>query len=78
MDATLVVRHLDDEERNAVPIIEEHLTDAEWQAAVKRGASFLSSHPRLGLALGGLVLDYASLDERQHFLAGVPFPQGYC
>jgi hypothetical protein len=71
----LIVKHLDDEERNAVPIIEEHLTDAEWGAALKRGASFLSSHPRLGIVLGGLVLDYASSDERLKFLSGVPQPQ---
>jgi hypothetical protein len=72
---TLVVEHLDDEERNAVPIIENHLTPDEWQAAINRGAAFLSSHPRLGIVLGGLVLDYAAPDERQKFLAGVPLPQ---
>jgi hypothetical protein len=72
---TLVVEHLDDEERNAVPIIENHLTPDEWQAAINRGAAFLSSHPRLGIVLGGLVLDYAAPDERRKFLAGVPLPQ---
>lgn len=72
---TLVVEHLDDEEQNAVPIIENHLTPDEWQAALKRGAAFLSSHPRLGIVLGGLVLDYAAPDERRKFLAGVPVPQ---
>jgi hemerythrin-like domain-containing protein len=72
---TRVGEHLDDEERNAVPIIENHLTPDEWQAALKRGAAFLSSHPWLGIVLGGLVLDYAAPDERQKFLAGVPLPQ---
>jgi Hemerythrin HHE cation binding domain len=71
----LIVEHLDDEERNGVPLIEEHLTPREWQAAIKRGASFLSSHPRLGIVLGGLVLDYASPEERRSFLSGVPAPQ---
>ena len=71
----LLVQHLDDEERNAVPLIEEHLTEDEWQEATKRGASFLSSHQRLGIVLGGLVLDYASPDEGRKFLAGVPMPQ---
>ena len=71
----LVVEHLDDEELNGVPLIQEHLTDGEWQAAVKRGVSFLSSHPRLGIVLGGLVLDYATSDERRIFMAGVPLPQ---
>jgi hypothetical protein len=70
----LVVEHLDDEERIAVPIIEEHLTPDEWQAAVKRGAAFLNTHPRLGIVLGGLVLHYASPDEGKKFLSGVPFP----
>jgi hemerythrin-like domain-containing protein len=70
-----IVEHLDDEERNAVPIIEQHLTEAEWKAAVERGASFLSKHPRMGIVLGGLVLDYASPDEQRKFLAGVPLPQ---
>ena len=34
---------------------------SEWtKAAVKRGASFLSKYPRMGIVLGGLVLDYSS------------------
>ena len=73
--AQLVVEHLDDEERNGVPIIEQHLTQQEWQAAIKRGASFLSSHPRLGIVLGGLVLDNASPAEGRKFLSGVSIPQ---
>jgi hemerythrin-like domain-containing protein len=70
----LVVEHLDDEERNAVPIIEEHLTPDEWKAATKRGAAFLNSHPRLGIVLGGLVLDYASPEEGRKLMSGVPLP----
>ena len=57
-----------------MPIIEEHLTPDEWKAATKRGAAFLNSHPRLGIVLGGLVLDYASPDEGRKFLSGVPLP----
>jgi hemerythrin-like domain-containing protein len=70
----VVVEHLDDEELNAVPLIEEHITRSEWQATVKRAAAFLKSHPRLAIVQGGLVLDYASTDERRTFLAGVPLP----
>lgn len=70
-----VLAHLDDEERDALPVIVQHLTPEEWGAAVKRGASFLTTHPRLGTVLGGLVLDYASPEERRSFLAGVPLPQ---
>ncbi len=71
-----VDRHLDDEERNAVPLIEEHLTQQEWAAAVKQAASFISPRNlRLGIVLGGLVLDAASDDERRIILSGAPLPQ---
>jgi iron-sulfur cluster repair protein YtfE (RIC family) len=73
--ARLLVEHLDEEERVAVPIIEEHMTQAEWKAATDRGASFLSSRPVMGIVLGGLLLDYADPGERRSFLAGVPVPQ---
>jgi hemerythrin-like domain-containing protein len=68
----LVVEHLDDEELNAVPVIEEHLSQDEWEATVKRATAFLTSHPKLAIVLGGLVLDYASPGERQTFMSGVP------
>jgi hemerythrin-like domain-containing protein len=68
----VVVEHLDDEELTAVPIIQEHLSQDEWDATVKRATAFLTSHPRLAIVQGGLVLDYASADERQTFMSGVP------
>lgn len=68
----VVAEHLDDEELIAVPIIEEHVSQDELDATVKRGAALLTSHPRRAIVLGGLVLDYASAEERQMFLAGVP------
>ena len=71
-----VGQHLEDEERNAVPIIEEHLTQQEWAAAVKQAASFISPRNlRLGIVLGGLVLDGASEEERRIILSGAPLPQ---
>jgi hypothetical protein len=71
-----VDRHLDDEERNAVPLIEEHLTQQEWAAAIKQGASFVSvRNLRLGVVLGGLVLGVASPEERRKILSGAPIPQ---
>jgi hypothetical protein len=74
--STCVARHLDDEERNALPVIEEHLTQREWAAAVKRGAAFISvCNLRLGLVLGGLVLDAGSEEERRIILSGAPLPQ---
>jgi hemerythrin-like domain-containing protein len=74
--SALVDDHLDDEERTALPIIEKHLRDDEWQATVKQGASFLSARNlRLGIVLGGMVLGAASDDERRVFLSNMPLPQ---
>ncbi len=68
--------HLEDEERNAVPLIEEHLTQKEWAAAIKQAASFISvRNLRLGVVLGGLVLECATEKERQKMLADAPLPQ---
>ena len=74
--STRVDQHLEDEELNAVPIIEEYLTQQEWAAAVKRAAFFISPRNlRLGIVLGGLVLDAASAEERRIIIAGAPLPQ---
>lgn len=71
-----VDEHLADEERDALPIIEKYLTREEWAAAIKRGASFLSARNlRLGIVLGGMVLDGATPDERRVLMPGVPLPQ---
>jgi hypothetical protein len=64
--------HLDDEERDVVPLIEEYLTAPEWKQAAARGASFLRTHPRLGLVFAGCVLDGVSDDDKDRFVAGVP------
>ena len=64
-------KHLDDEEFNAVPIIENTSASTSgepWSSAL----AFLTSHPRLAMVLGGLVLDYATPDERLTFMSGVP------
>jgi hemerythrin-like domain-containing protein len=74
--SALVDEHLDDEERVALPIIEKHLRDDEWRATIKRGASFLSARNlRLGIVMGGMVLDAASRDEGRAFIANMPLPQ---
>ncbi|MDT5011278.1 MAG: hypothetical protein QOH57_2895 [Mycobacterium sp.] len=64
--------HLDDEERDVVPLIEECITAPEWKKASARGASFLRTHPRLGLVLAGYIFEGASDDDKQRFLAGTP------
>lgn len=68
----LVDMHLDDEERDVVPLIEEYITAPEWEKATARGASFLRTHPRLGLVFAGCLLEGVSDDDKHRFLAGVP------
>jgi len=71
-----VDEHLEDEERNVVPLINEHIEPDEWQEAVSRAAEFLSrKNLKLGLVLGGYVLDAASAEEARRILANVPLPQ---
>lgn len=69
-----VDEHFDDEERDVVPLIAEHLAPREWRKFLAHGSAFLRAHPRWGLALGGVVLDGASSHTRQRFLGGVPLP----
>ena len=68
----LVDVHLDDEERDVVPLIEEYITAPEWKKATARGASILRTHPRLGLVFAGCMLEGVSNEDKHRFLAGVP------
>lgn len=68
----LVDVHLDDEERDVVPLIEQCITASEWKKASVRGASFLRTHPRLGLVFAGCAFEGVSDDDKHRFLAGVP------
>jgi hypothetical protein len=68
----LVDVHLDDEERDVVPLIEDCITAPEWKKVTARGASFLRAHPRLGLVFAGCVLEGVSDEDKHRFLAGVP------
>jgi hypothetical protein len=68
----LVDLHLDDEERDVVPLIEECITASEWKKATTRGASFLRTHPRMGLVIAGFMLEGVSAEDKHRFLAGVP------
>jgi len=68
--------HLADEELNIVPLINAHITSDEWQETHARAAKFLSwKNLRLGLVLGGYVLDAASADEGQRIMSNVPWPK---
>lgn len=74
--STLVNEHLDNEERIALPVIEQYLRDDEWQAMLDQGASFISGRNlRLGMVMGGMVLSTASASERRVFLSGMPLLQ---
>jgi iron-sulfur cluster repair protein YtfE (RIC family) len=74
--SAVVDEHLADEELNIVPLINEHITSDEWQESVARAAEFLSrKNLRLGLVLGGYVLDVASANEGQRIMSNVPLPK---
>ena len=69
-----VDEHLDDEERHIVPLIAEYLSPREWRRFLAHGSAFVRTHPRRGLALGGMVLDGVPVATRDRFLANVPLP----
>lgn len=67
--------HMQDEERDMVPLINEHLTDDEWTQCIERGAEYIPKiNVRLALATIGLMLQDATPAERRRFLAGLPAP----
>lgn len=64
--------HLTEEEVRVLPIIEEHLSVAEWGQVGERGLAGIPKNWRL-LALGA-VLDESSAEERSELMAHVPLP----
>ena len=69
-----VDEHFDDEERNVVPLIAEYLSPREWRKFLAHGSAFVRTHPKRGLALGGMVLAGESAENRERFLGNVPLP----
>lgn len=65
-----LLEHLDLEESQVLPLIEEHLSVAEWEAVGRNGAAGIPPH-RLALALG-LILEDADPAEADAMLAGMP------
>ena len=64
--------HLDEEEREVLPLVAEHLTVAEWNELGERG---MASTPRSRLlVLLGHILEDASEDERRLLLSLAPLP----
>jgi hypothetical protein len=68
----LVCRHLDHEERSVLPLVERHLTDAEWHDFLdtERGRRT----PRQRVEFLGWVLDDATPDQAAPVLAELPAP----
>jgi iron-sulfur cluster repair protein YtfE (RIC family) len=64
--------HLDEEEREILPLIEQHLTAAEWDELGERAVAAIPK-TRL-LVLLGYVLEEASPSERQTMLGVLPPP----
>jgi hemerythrin-like domain-containing protein len=72
--ATILITHLDLEEREVLPLIHDYLTVAEWLApqrhAMKHGPKALIDK----LLLAGMVLEDTSSGERAWFLSEMPPP----
>jgi iron-sulfur cluster repair protein YtfE (RIC family) len=64
--------HLDEEEREILPLIERHLTDTEWDELGKRAVAAIPK-ARL-LVLLGYILEEASPSERTTMLGVLPPP----
>lgn len=70
--AGLVDEHFDDEERAVVPLVAEYLTPGEWRKFLAHGSAFVRTHPKRGLAFGGMVLYGETAENRERFLENVP------
>ena len=70
--STQLDAHLDEEEREVLPLIREHLTAEEWAEIGQRGMAGIAK-PRLLVVLAHILED-ASDDERAQFLHRIPPP----
>lgn len=71
--AVALDEHLADEEREILPIIEQHLTPAEWRAVGERGKESIPPG-RMALVFLGAILEEATPAEKARFLAELPWP----
>lgn len=65
--------HLADEEREILPLVEEYITPAEWQALGERGREVLPKG-KMALVFLGAILEEATPVEKKRFLAELPAP----
>ncbi|OKI51452.1 hemerythrin domain-containing protein [Streptomyces sp. MJM1172] len=64
--------HLDEEEREVMPLVALHVSEDDWRAVGERG---LAETPRNRLLIAlGAILEDCSPDERREFLARLPVP----
>jgi hypothetical protein len=68
----IVLRHLDDEEREILPLAEQHLSVAEWDSMGEHGRDAMSAR-QLPLMFGAIVED-ATPEEQTMMLAPLPAP----
>ena len=71
LDAALR-EHMADEEQYILPLVERHMTVAEWEQLGERGRASIPKD-RLLVQLGW-ILDGLDADERREFLAQMPLP----
>jgi hemerythrin-like domain-containing protein len=67
-----LTEHLDQEEREILPLTEQHLSVAEWQQLGKNAVDSLPKSKRLTFL--GLILEDTTDEERAEFLAHIPAP----
>lgn len=65
--------HLREEERMLLPLIEQHLTPAEWRAVGERGKVVIPKG-KMALVFLGMILEEATPAEKKRFLAELPAP----
>ncbi|MFG2296458.1 hemerythrin domain-containing protein [Streptomyces sp. NPDC048603] len=64
--------HLDEEEREVMPLVALHVTEKQWHAVGERG---LAETPRNRLMIAlGAILEDSSPEERREFMARLPLP----
>jgi hemerythrin-like domain-containing protein len=65
--------HLTDEETELLPLVSEHVTQAEWDALNARGREAIPKNA-LALVFIGSILEDATPEETRRFLAQLPAP----
>lgn len=70
--AAALEEHLGDEEREVLPLVDEHISVPEWEAVGERGRAAIPKD-RMLVQLGA-ILEGCSREEARRFLARLPLP----